>query len=99
MSSFLGIIQPNDGKCHMENGQYTHDLIQDYPSISQIRRLAIDNLMWIIFAVPQERVELYNLLSDEVVQSKTGILTNDSSNILEIVESLYRVSQSSNLNG
>lgn len=33
-----GIIEPNDCKCHLDNeGFYTHSLLQDYPSISQVK--------------------------------------------------------------
>lgn len=38
-----GIVEPNDGYCHMENNRYTHSEIQDYPSLSQINAKIQDN--------------------------------------------------------
>lgn len=38
VSQLAGIIEPNDCKCHLDKkGFYTHSLLQDYPSISQVR--------------------------------------------------------------
>lgn len=37
-----GVVEPNDGQCHLQNGSYTHGLILDYPSIGQVYHLAID---------------------------------------------------------
>lgn len=35
-----GIIKPNDGQCHLDQGgTYTHSTLQDYPSISQVIKL------------------------------------------------------------
>ncbi|KAH9643891.1 hypothetical protein HF086_012766 [Spodoptera exigua] len=36
-----GIVQPNDGECHMKDNTYTHSTLQDYPSISQINHKKI----------------------------------------------------------
>lgn len=44
-----GIVKPNDGNCHMENGLYTYSELQDYPSISQI------NLKVLIMNISQEK--------------------------------------------
>ena len=46
------IIKPNDGKCHMEpiegethRFEYTDGLVQDYPSLYQIRQALLTNLI------------------------------------------------------
>ncbi|RZF32492.1 hypothetical protein LSTR_LSTR015395 [Laodelphax striatellus] len=31
-----GIVKPNDGQCHLENGIYTHASVLDYPSVSHV---------------------------------------------------------------
>ena len=37
----IGILYPNDGKCHLdEDGYYTESKNQDYPSVSQINYIA-----------------------------------------------------------
>lgn len=42
VSQLAGIVEPNDCKCHLDNkGFYTHSLLQDYPSISQVRTKGI----------------------------------------------------------
>ena len=33
-----GIVEPNDGKCHLENNQYTMATEMDYPSIGERKR-------------------------------------------------------------
>lgn len=37
VSQLGGIVKPNDGECHLnERGEYTHSVLQDYPSVSQV---------------------------------------------------------------
>ena len=52
------IIKPNDGECHMKpiegethRFEYTDGLVQDYPSLYQIRQALLANLIVPVFAL------------------------------------------------
>jgi len=87
-----GVITPNDGLCHMENNNYTHSTIQDYPSISQINLKVKENAINIIFAVTQSQHEVYKRLSEHIEGSSSAVLSEDSSNVVELVRDEYSVS-------
>merc|ERR1719447_259100 len=85
-----GIVTPNDGLCHMDSkGVYTHSTIQDYPSVSQINHKVKENSVNLIFAVTDEQLHIYNLLTNAVEGSSAGRLSNDSSNVVELVRAQY----------
>ena len=95
--SFLGklggIVKPNDGSCHLDSkGVYTHSNELDYPSVSQINHKVKENSVNIIFAVTEEQFNVYDLLQQNVEGSSVGTLSNDSSNIVELVKAQYQVS-------
>ena len=48
--------------------------------------------MNIIFAVTEEQFDVYNLLKENIEGSSAGTLSNDSSNIVELVKAQYQVS-------
>lgn len=88
-----GIITPNDGSCHLNNvGLYTHSSVQDYPSISQINLKVKQNAINVIFAVTESQISVYHRLREHIEGSSCGQLSNDSSNIVELVKSQYEVS-------
>lgn len=87
-----GVITPNDGECHMANNMYTHSTILDYPSISQINLKVKENAINIIFAVTQSQHEVYKKLSDHIEGSSSAVLSDDSSNVVELVRDEYNVS-------
>ncbi|XP_012529707.2 integrin beta-PS isoform X2 [Monomorium pharaonis] len=85
-----GIVEPNDCKCHLdEKGFYTHSLLQDYPSISQINKKAREHNMNIIFAVPDHKSATYQRLSRSISGSSTGTLENNSQNVVALVRNEY----------
>lgn len=84
-----GVITPNDGKCHMKANEYTHSSKQDYPSISQINLKVKENAINIIFAVTQSQYEVYRELSKHIEGSSSAVLSDDSSNIVELVRDEY----------
>merc|ERR1719435_369364 len=85
-----GIVTPNDGLCHMDGkGVYTHSTMQDYPSVSQINHKVKENSVNLIFAVTDEQLNIYNLLAQAVEGSSAGRLSNDSSNVVELVQAQY----------
>jgi integrin beta 1 len=87
-----GVITPNDGRCHMTNNQYTHSSIQDYPSISQINLKVKEHKINLIFAVTEQEHHVYQELSKHVEGSTSAVLSNDSSNIVDLVRDEYNVS-------
>lgn len=58
-------MEPNDGFCHLdEDGYYTYSLLQDYPSIAQVREILNFNLIkkkMKIIKIPEEQLpNFYN---------------------------------------
>ncbi len=85
-----GLVSPNDGQCHLnETGFYTYSTLQDYPSIGHINHIAKEKSVSIIWAVTASKFDLYHGLSDMVAGSTAGILSADSSNIVELVRQQY----------
>lgn len=71
---------------------YTHSTILDYPSISQVNLKVKQNAINVIFAVTQEQHGVYERLSKHVEGSTSAILSNDSSNVVELIKEQYSVS-------
>ncbi|CAH0754478.1 unnamed protein product [Bemisia tabaci] len=91
-----GIVKPNDGLCHLDRrGQYTHSVLQDYPSISQINLKVKQNAINLIFAVTKEQIGVYQKLGQHVEGSSYGTLSNDSANVVELVKDQYNKISSS----
>ena len=85
-----GIVKPNDGMCHLDStGLYTHSSLQDYPSISQINQKVKQNAINIIWAVTQGEMGIYSRLCSHIEGSSAGELSNDSSNIVELIKNQY----------
>ena len=84
-------MKPNDGKCHLNNGKYTEAENQDYPSLGLISRMAQDKSMNIIFAVTNSVSSSYGAFEKLIRGSKVGVLAEDSSNIVTLVEEQYKV--------
>uniref|UniRef100_A0A1I8PZ80 Integrin beta n=1 Tax=Stomoxys calcitrans TaxID=35570 RepID=A0A1I8PZ80_STOCA len=85
-----GVITPNDGECHLNAaGLYTHSVIQDYPSISQINHKVKQNSINIIFAVTANQHSVYQKLSSHIEGSSSAVLSNDSSNVVDLVREEY----------
>ncbi|XP_033219154.1 integrin beta-PS isoform X2 [Belonocnema kinseyi] len=85
-----GIVKPNDGMCHLDsNGLYTHSSLQDYPSISQINQKVKQNAINIIWAVTEGEMGTYSRLCSHIEGSSAGELSNDSSNIVELIKNQY----------
>lgn len=84
-------MEPNDGLCHMSNGEYVYGTKQDYPSISQIASKVADYRVNVIFAVTKDQTGRYENLRELIPGSVTGTLANDSSNIVGLVRENYEV--------
>lgn len=72
------------------DGDYTESISLDYPSISQINQKAMDQSVNLIFAVTSNQIHIYEKLSGLVKGSSTGMLENDSSNIVDLVKAEYQ---------
>jgi protocadherin alpha len=91
-----GIVKPNDGLCHLDTkGTYTHSSLQDYPSISQINLKVKQNAINVIWAVTEEQINVYKRLTKHVEGSFAGKLSDDSSNVVELIREQYDAISSS----
>lgn len=91
-----GIIKPNDGCCHLDaNGYYKESTTQDYPSISQINLKVKENSVNVIWAVTEEQISIYQALTKHIEGSYAAKLSNDSSNIVDLVREQYNAITSS----
>ncbi|XP_023237033.1 integrin beta-PS-like, partial [Centruroides sculpturatus] len=61
----------------------------DYPSLSQINKILVENKINVIFAVPEQKIPLYNILSSKIEASYAGKLLKDSSNIVHLIQGQY----------
>ncbi|XP_013098468.2 integrin beta-nu isoform X1 [Stomoxys calcitrans] len=86
-----GITRKNDKKCHLSaDGEYLGSLIYDYPSLEEIYRELMKRKISVIFAVTEDVVPTYRELSGLMKEmSQVEILSEDSSNILELIEKSY----------
>lgn len=84
-----GIVKPNDGQCHLERGEYTQSVHQDYPSLSQINAKIQEHKVNIIFAVTADQISVYEKLGNQLEGCSSGRLENDSSNVVQLVREQY----------
>ena len=71
-------------------GYYTESLNQDYPSLEQIHKVVTESKVNVIFAVPEESIDVYKQLSEHLPGSTTALLRNDSSNIVELIRDNFK---------
>ncbi|XP_005166847.1 integrin beta-4 isoform X3 [Danio rerio] len=85
-----GILDRNDEQCHLNvDGNYTHDVRQDYPSIPTLVRLLVKHNIIPIFAVTNHSYSYYEKLHEYFPIAELGQLQEDSSNILSILEKAF----------
>ncbi|KAI5619018.1 integrin beta-4 precursor, partial [Silurus asotus] len=85
-----GILQRNDEVCHLDsNGLYTHATWQDYPSVPTLVRLLVQNNIIPIFAITNHSLSYYEKLVHYFPIAELGVLTEDSSNILNIIKNAF----------
>ncbi|XP_051524171.1 integrin beta-4-like isoform X2 [Myxocyprinus asiaticus] len=85
-----GILDRNDEKCHLTpDGNYTHDVRQDYPSIPTLVRLLVHHNIIPIFAITNHSYSYYEKLYEYFPIAELGQLQEDSSNILNILEKAF----------
>ncbi|CAO2646106.1 Integrin beta-4, partial [Lemmus lemmus] len=88
-----GIMKRNDEKCHLDAmGTYTQYKTQDYPSVPTLVRLLAKHNIIPIFAVTNYSYSYYEKLHKYFPVSSLGVLQEDSSNIVELLEeAFYRI--------
>uniref|UniRef100_A0A8C9SWV3 Integrin beta n=1 Tax=Scleropages formosus TaxID=113540 RepID=A0A8C9SWV3_SCLFO len=89
-----GILPRNDEQCHLtEDGSYTHDTLQDYPSVPTLVRLLGKHNIIPIFAVTNHSYSYYEKLHSYFPIADIGELQEDSSNILSIMKTHKKVGE------
>uniref|UniRef100_H3C5U0 Integrin beta n=1 Tax=Tetraodon nigroviridis TaxID=99883 RepID=H3C5U0_TETNG len=86
-----GILKRNDEQCHLDSaGKYTEDIHQDYPSIPTLVRLLGKHNIIPIFAVTNHSYTYYQKLKEYFPIAEVGLLQEDSSNILQVMETAFK---------
>lgn len=86
-----GVINPNDGKCHIKNHTYTHSPTQDYPTVAHINEKVREYAVNVIFAVTESQEGVYKKLSEQIVGSYSSILQEESIGTVELIRDGYNV--------
>ncbi|KAM4525118.1 integrin beta-4 isoform 2-T3 [Odontesthes bonariensis] len=86
-----GVLPRNDERCHLDAlGSYTEATNQDYPSIPTLVRLLGKHNIIPIFAVTSYSYSYYEKLQAYFPIAEVGELTQDSSNILPVIETAFK---------
>ncbi|XP_070245185.1 integrin beta-4 isoform X2 [Bos mutus] len=85
-----GIMRRNDEECHLDpTGTYTQYKMQDYPSVPTLVRLLGQHNIIPIFAVTNYSYSYYERLSSYFPVSSLGVLQEDSSNIVDLLQEAF----------
>ncbi|XP_075886634.1 integrin beta-2 [Nelusetta ayraudi] len=84
-----GILEPNDEQCHLSRNLYTKSTLMDYPSVGQLAMQLEKKNIQPIFAVTEEVVGVYEQLSKMIPKSEVGVLSKDSKNVVQLIQSAY----------
>lgn len=85
-----GILNRNDEECHLDaTGTYTQYRTQDYPSVPTLVRLLGKHNIIPIFAVTNYSYSYYKKLYTYFPVSSLGVLQEDSSNIVELLQEAF----------
>ncbi|XP_064127038.1 integrin beta-3 isoform X1 [Loxodonta africana] len=85
-----GIVQPNDGQCHIgSDNHYSASTTMDYPSLGLMTEKLSQKNINLIFAVTENVVNLYQNYSELIPGTTVGVLSKDSSNVLQLIVDAY----------
>uniref|UniRef100_A0A452QF77 Integrin beta n=1 Tax=Ursus americanus TaxID=9643 RepID=A0A452QF77_URSAM len=85
-----GIFMPSDGHCHLDsNGLYSRSPDFDYPSVGQVAQALSSANIQPIFAVTSATLPVYQELSKLIPKSAVGELSEDSSNVVQLIVDAY----------
>ncbi|XP_060501338.2 integrin beta-4 isoform X2 [Panthera onca] len=86
-----GIMSRNDEACHLDaSGTYTQYRTQDYPSVPTLVRLLAKHNIIPIFAVTNYSYSYYERLRTYFPVSSLGVLQEDSSNIVDLLQEAFQ---------
>ncbi|KAB1284140.1 Integrin beta-2 [Camelus dromedarius] len=83
------ILTPNDGRCHLEDNLYKSSNEFDYPSVGQLAHKLAESNIQPIFAVTKKMVKTYEKLTEIIPKSAVGELSEDSSNVVQLIKNAY----------
>uniref|UniRef100_A0A8D2DQE5 Integrin beta n=1 Tax=Sciurus vulgaris TaxID=55149 RepID=A0A8D2DQE5_SCIVU len=83
------ILTPNDGRCHLQDNMYKSSNEFDYPSVGQLAHTLAENNIQPIFAVTKRMVQTYEKLTEIIPKSAVGELSDDSSNVVQLIKNAY----------
>ncbi|TRY99864.1 hypothetical protein DNTS_016960, partial [Danionella cerebrum] len=83
------ILEPNKETCQLVNNMYSKSNIWDYPSVGQIARKLEEQNIQPIFAVTKKMENIYTELSKLIPKSAVGVLSEDSSNVVNLIVDAY----------
>uniref|UniRef100_A0A667H161 Integrin beta n=1 Tax=Lynx canadensis TaxID=61383 RepID=A0A667H161_LYNCA len=83
------ILTPNDGRCHLEDNMYKRSNEFDYPSVGQLAHKLAESNIQPIFAVTRRMVKTYEKLTEVIPKSAVGELSEDSSNVVQLIKNAY----------
>ncbi|KAF4087153.1 hypothetical protein AMELA_G00092400 [Ameiurus melas] len=85
-----GILEPNQETCQLDNNNiYSMSNTWDYPSVGQIARKLEEENIQPIFAVTEDVSHIYKELSKLIPKSEVGVLSSDSSNVVNLIVDAY----------
>ena len=88
-----GLIEPNDGQCHMDADKYTKETEYDYPSIGRVLKVIREAEVAVILAVTKENHAFYENFRDEINKigkAELGELSEDSDNVVDLIRDEYK---------
>ena len=88
-----GLIEPNDGQCHMDSNRYTKETEYDYPSIGRVLKVIREAEVAVILAVTKENHAFYENFRDEINKigkAELGELSEDSGNVVDLIRDEYK---------
>ncbi|XP_053555719.1 integrin beta-3 [Bombina bombina] len=85
-----GIVKPNDGQCHLgSDNLYSESTTQDYPSLGLMTEKLSQKNINLVFAVTESVKELYKKYGELIPGTTVGTLSNDSSNVIQLIVDSY----------
>ncbi|XP_041972137.1 integrin beta-1-A-like [Aricia agestis] len=84
---FTAAYRPNDLQCHLEDNSYTKALDYDYPSVSQINKVAMENNIKIIFTIVGQSIHHYKPLENEI--HGANVIALNSSDVVGMIIKEY----------
>ncbi|XP_058379260.1 integrin beta-2-like [Diceros bicornis minor] len=82
-------LTPNDSHCQLGNNTYKHGKKFDYPSVAQLAHKLAENNIQLIFAVTRRMVRTYEKFTEIIPKSAVGELSEDSSNVVQLIKDAY----------